>query len=63
MKATCYAHSSRDSMFRIGEDLSLEGEALQLFSHALCEVEIELEVEMNGTAEIVAVNGRKLEEK
>jgi len=56
-----YLHGDRDSAFEKGEMLGLEGEALSMFSHALTEVEFDVEVDMGtGEAKIIKVDGREL---
>ena len=56
-----YVHGSRESMWDEGEKLGLQGEALRLFSFALYEIQLELDVNDDGSTEIVAVNGRRFE--
>lgn len=49
-------------MWEKGEEIGLSGDALQMFRHALDEVEMELEVNMTtGLARIVGVNGNPVE--
>jgi hypothetical protein len=53
-----YLHSSKDHMWDIGERIGLTGDALMMFRHACTEVRLELDVDENGNAEIVRVDGR-----
>lgn len=58
MKATIYVGSDKDSMWEKGEELGLSGDALRMFRHAACEVRLELDVSDDGSAKIIAVDGR-----
>ncbi len=61
MNVTAYLHSSKESMYELGEKAGLDGEALHFFTYALCEVRVELEVDkQTGKAEIQSVDGREL---
>ena len=60
MKITCYVHSTKESMWEKGEQIGLQGEALDLFKYALCEVEFVLDVKKDGTYEILSVDGQEL---
>jgi len=40
-----YLHSSKDTMYELGEEIGLKGKALEKFTYALYEVELKLEVE------------------
>lgn len=60
-RTLAYAHSDKDTMWAVGESLKLEGDAVRMFSHALCEVKFELDVNMDtGMAEIITVDGKEL---
>lgn len=49
-----YAHASKEAMYAKGEKLGLTGEALAMFKHGLCEVEMTIEVnEDNGEVKLV----------
>jgi len=63
MKATAYLHSDKETMYELGEKIGLKGEALDFFKHALCEVVIELEVNPDGSAYIVRVDGHRIPSK
>jgi hypothetical protein len=63
MRATIYLHSNKESNWTLGEKLGLTGEALRLFMYACTEVAVEIEVSQDGSATIVAVDGRSLEQK
>lgn len=57
VKALAYLHSGKESMLDLGEEIGLEGEALNTFMYALYEVEFELEVDMStGEHKILKVN-------
>jgi hypothetical protein len=60
MRATIYLHSSKESNYELGEKLGLSGDALRLFSFALCEVKVDVDVESDGNCRIVAVDGKAL---
>jgi hypothetical protein len=64
MKVTLYTHSSKESNWDKGKEIGLEDEALKNFMYAGYEHAMEYEVDMaTGNAELVAVDGRKLEVK
>jgi hypothetical protein len=56
-----YASGSRETMRERGEEAGLTEAQMEKFLCALYEVEVDLEVEEDGTAKIVAVNGRTLQ--
>lgn len=59
-------HSTLSRMYDVGSQHGLHclnGPALHAFAHALSEVEFDLEVDADGTAKIVAVDGRRLTEE
>lgn len=45
MKIKAYLHSNKESMYLLGEENGLTGEALKNFSYALYELEVELDVD------------------
>jgi hypothetical protein len=55
-----YVHGSKEEMWSAGERLGFTGEALQMFRHAAVEVKLTLEVKDDGSARIIAVDGRKV---
>ncbi len=60
MKAVAYLHSSKESMYELGQKISLTGEALDKFMYALYEVKFDLEVDpKTGDAKIIGVDGRE----
>lgn len=59
-KTTVYLHSDKDYMYVTGQELGLSGEALSMFSHALCEVRFEIEVDEVGVATIIGLEGTKI---
>ena len=61
-RITLYAYCSAERTWKKGERLGLTGEALRLFAH-FEEIEIEVSVAQDGTAEVVACEGRRLEPK
>jgi hypothetical protein len=62
MKTILYIHSEKETLYEIGEELGLTGEALQNFSYALYEVDFEVDVdEKTGDITILKVNGKNLE--
>lgn len=66
MKKTglAYIHADKLSMREIGEELGMTGEPLSMFRHALAEVEIFFEVDMEtGLIEIIKVDGHRLEKE
>jgi hypothetical protein len=57
-----YVHGSEDSMYGMGVDLGLEGEALEVFSYTGYEVKFDCEVDTKtGVVYALAVDGTKLE--
>jgi hypothetical protein len=52
-KATVYLHSSREQMRDCGEKLGLEDAALNMFAYACDEVELEMEVNADGSSSIL----------
>lgn len=60
MKATIYLHASKESNIDLGESLGLKGKALEMFAYACYEVKVEMEVDPDGNARIIAVNDRPL---
>ena len=62
MKAKVYLHSSKESMWELGEKLGLKGEALGMFKYACCEVEVEIEVSESGEEKIIKVDGREVKD-
>jgi len=55
MKAKTYLHSDKETMWLLGEEIGLKGDALTKFCYTLYEVEVELEVDpKTGEAEIVS---------
>lgn len=61
MRTKMYLHSSKDSNIRLGKELGLSEDALELFKFALYEVEFDVEVNTeNGEVEIIAVDGNQL---
>jgi hypothetical protein len=59
-RTTVYLHSDKDSMYETGVKIGLTGEALSMFSHALCEVRFEIEVDETGLTTIVGLEGTKI---
>lgn len=58
MRAIAYAHSSKESMWELGEQIGVKEEALPMFKYALTEVRFELEVDINtGNFKILTVDG------
>jgi hypothetical protein len=56
-----YLHGDKDSNWRTGHDIGLSEEAIrQEFKYALYEVEVEIEVNRDGTYKMVSVDGRTL---
>lgn len=56
----CYLHASKESMWDLGEKLGLQGEALGMFKHGFCEVEVEFEADTEtGEVEMIAVKWGK----
>ncbi len=59
-----FLHAEKESMWELGEELGLTGEALGRFRYTCYEVELDLEVdEKTGESAIVAVDGIKLGRK
>ncbi len=58
-----YLHSSKEYSYESGEEIGLDEDALDEFMYALYEVGFELEVEMDGSYKIVAVDGDNFELK
>lgn len=54
---TAYVHGSKEGMYDIGHGLGLRGESLQLFKYALCEVQVHMSVNRDGTYTIIEVKG------
>jgi hypothetical protein len=61
MRTKIYLHGNKESNYSEGEKLGLTGEALRMFTFACYEVAIEIEVNPDGTYEMLTVDGRKLE--
>lgn len=62
MITKAWARTCSDSMWELGEKLGLSPDAIRMFRHAGCEVELTLDVdEKTGVAKIIAVDGRALE--
>lgn len=61
VKVKAYAHSDKESMWEVGEKAGLNEEQLEMFKHALGEVEFDLLVDEKGIAKIIRVNGKKLQ--
>lgn len=59
-RVIAYAHSSEEKMFEIGQKVGLTGEPLEKFKFALNEVKFELEIDEEGLATIVSVDGKLL---
>lgn len=57
MRITAYLHASRESMYDAGKKAGLTGEALDMFSWACHEIEVQLDVDERGLATIVCVDG------
>lgn len=58
-----YVHGSDETTWEMGQKIGLKGEALSMFSHALDEIKVTLEVDMKtGLAKIVAVDDRAVSE-
>lgn len=58
MKAVAYAHSTKESMYDLGESLGLKDGALGMFKHALTEVRFEIEIDPEtGQYKILTVDG------
>lgn len=56
----CYLHASKESMWDLGEKLGLTGEALSMFKHGFCEVEVEFEADKTtGDVSLVSVSWGK----
>jgi len=53
IKAVVYLHSSKESMYDIGEGLGLPEEALSKFMYCCYEVKINIEVNEDGTYKIL----------
>ncbi len=47
VKTTIFLRSDKDSLFEMGEELGLKGEALSNFSHTLYGTEVEIVVDIN----------------
>ena len=60
MKVIVFLHSNKESMWEKAEEIGLSEEAIKMFKYALSEVEFTLDVNDDGTYEILEVNGRKL---
>lgn len=61
MVVKMYAHGSDEGAWEQGRSLGMEGEALDMFSRTLYEVEFDVKVNtLTGMSEIIAVNGRPL---
>ncbi len=61
MRTTIFLHSSKVSNYEKADVLGLTGEAARMFAFACCEVEVELEVNMEtGEAEIMRVDGHAI---
>lgn len=61
MKAVAFLHSSKESMYDLGQKIGLVGEPLDKFMYALYEVKFEIEVDpKTGNAKIVSVDDRNL---
>lgn len=54
-RINCYVHSSKEAMWDKGAQLGLSEESLQRFKHALCEIEVALEVYEDGEHIVVEV--------
>jgi len=63
MKTDIYLNSTKESNYNKGKELGLKGKALDYFLHALCEVEITVDVNENtGEATIIKVDGKELKD-
>jgi hypothetical protein len=60
IRVLAYSHSTKESMIEIGMKAGLTGEPLEKFKFALNEVKFELEVDEEGMATIVSVDGKLL---
>jgi hypothetical protein len=63
VRTTIYAHASKESVIEIGERLGLRGDALRMFAFAGTEVALELEVAVDGSSRIVAVDGHYVDRR
>jgi len=53
-RVSVFVHANnKETMYEKGEKIGLTGNALRMFSYACSEVEVILEVKMDGTAKIV----------
>jgi len=52
--------SNKEVMWTLGAEMGLEEEACRMFRYAACEVVLEMEVQRDGTARIVGVDGHPL---
>lgn len=60
LRGKCWLHASMDSMWDLGEKLGLKDEALSMFKHGFCEVEMEFETDTEtGEVSMVAVKWGK----
>ena len=55
-----YLHSNKERMWDHGEEIGLDAEGCKTFTHALYEVEFDLEVSRDGTCKIIAVDKKPL---
>lgn len=53
----CWLHASKESMWDLGEKLGLTGEALGMFRHGFCEVEVNFSADTE-TGEVSLVDVR-----
>jgi len=61
MTVITYLHSSKESMYDVGQQAGLSEEALKKFIYALYEVKFTLDVNAKtGDATIMAVDGKEL---
>lgn len=56
-RITAHVYGSKETMWQLGEDIGLRGDALDLFRHALCEVQCTISVNADGTYQILEVKG------
>lgn len=56
MKTTVYVHGSREAMWEAGEEIGISEKTLWTFRHALTELEVDLEVNVDdGSHEILEI--------
>ena len=59
----CFIHGDKETNIDMGKLLCLSPGAMDNFAYALCEVEVGLRVDKDGSYKIISINGREVKEQ